>query len=350
MRILFLPNWPVHFIDEDIERYQAPDKYVKGQSYWFFKYFPEDTFVDVIDIMTNSVVSFFEKKLKFYIVQALKAYRRQDDYDVILSHGAQSGVMLSLLRRFFGKGKTKHVIFDIGGMNGARTSGLSTRLIQFAMKSNPAVICHSTNILDNLATTYPWLSDKATFIHFGVGMYQYKLRDLKEYEKEIFVFSGNKRDEHTVGEAWQQIVDNGQHEGYVLNFIGTLSHHALHYAKDIRRLRYDDYIDKLGKSAFVILPLNEYKYSYGQMSLLGALALGKKIIATRVSGISDYLALCDGVITVEETNVEQMREAILSCINKPSKPEDRMYFRNQVETHFNERDMALKIHRFLSSL
>ena len=45
--------------DEDIERYQAPDKYVKGQSYWFFKYFPEDTFVDVIDIMTNSVVSFF---------------------------------------------------------------------------------------------------------------------------------------------------------------------------------------------------------------------------------------------------------------------------------------------------
>lgn len=350
MRILFLPNWPVHFTDEDIERYQAPDKYVKGQSYWFFKFFPEDTFVDVIDIKTNNVISFFEKKLKFYIIQALRAYRRQDDYDVILSHGAQSGVVLSLLRRLFGKGKAKHVIFDIGGMNGARTAGMSTWLIQLAMKSNPAIICHSTNILDNLATTYPWLLYKATFIHFGVGLYQYKLKDLQEYEKEIFVFSGTKRDENTVREAWQQIVGNGEHDGYVLNFIGTLNHHEVPYTKDIRRLKYDDYIDKLGKSAFVILPLNEYKYSYGQMSLLGALALGKKIIATNVSGISDYLALCDGVITVEEKNVGKMRKAILSCINNPSEPEDRMYFRNQVETHFNECDMALKIHRFLSSL
>lgn len=53
MKILFIPNWNVKHLLEDDPAIQAPDKYVKGKPYWFFRYFPKDTEVDIIDIGKN---------------------------------------------------------------------------------------------------------------------------------------------------------------------------------------------------------------------------------------------------------------------------------------------------------
>lgn len=37
MKILFIPNWRVKHLEEDDAHIQAPDKYVAGKPYWFFK-------------------------------------------------------------------------------------------------------------------------------------------------------------------------------------------------------------------------------------------------------------------------------------------------------------------------
>ena len=177
MKILFLPNWTVNYLNVDKKELQAPDKYIKGQRYWFFKYFPQDTNVDIIDIHKNNILHGLEKKLKFYIYQAFLAYRVMRKYDIVISHGAQSGIVLALLRLIFGKGNTIHLIFDIGGMNGGKTQGVSTKLIQLAMKSNPYIIGHSSVIKDNIKQTYPWLTDRTKIILFGVGLDQYVIHE-----------------------------------------------------------------------------------------------------------------------------------------------------------------------------
>lgn len=350
MKILFLPNWPVHIIDVDSDQWQAPDKYVKGQPYWFFRYFPKGTKVDVIDTHPKNVLSMLEHKLKFYIWQGVLGFRAMKHYDVVISHGAQSGLMIALLRLIFGKKGVKHIIFDIGGMNGGLTSGFSTKLIQFAMRSNPYIICHSTNIIDNLKKTYPWLVNRTRFIPFGVGLYQYKIRKDLKLQKNIFVFSGKKRDEEIVAKVWENLVKNNQVEDYTLKFVGTKQQHSMPQTEDVHWLDYQDYIDTLENSAFVILPLEEHPYSYGQMSLLGSLALGKYVIATDVSGISDYTVRCKSVLSVKPGDTEQMEKAIMKYVAENVMLKDRSIPRNDVEQNFSENMMGKRIYSFVDEV
>lgn len=350
MRVLFLPNWHVHKLEVDNDQWQAPDKYVKGQPYWFYRYFPKGTKVDVIDTHPKNVLSKLEHKLKFYIWQGFLGQKVMKHYDVVISHGAQSGLMIALLRLLFGKKGVKHIIFDIGGMNGGRTSGFSTKLIQFAMKSNPYIICHSTNIIGNLKKTYPWLVNRARFIPFGVGLYQYKMRKDLKLQKSIFVFSGKKRDEDTVANAWKQLVNEKIVNGYTLKFVGTKQQHDIPQTEDVRWLDYQDYTDALESSAFIILPLNEYPYSYGQMSLLGSLALGKYVIATDVTGISDYTTKCKSVLSVRPNDVEQMKDAIMKFIDDDVMSKDRSVPRKDIEMNFSEDKMGEKISEFVQDV
>lgn len=348
MRILFLPNWTVYQLAEDNPSLQAPDKYVKGESYWFFRYFTQMPEVDIVDIHKGNILHILEVKLKFYIWQSILAYRKQKKYDIIISHGAQSGVMLALLRCLFGKGRTKHIIFDIGGMNGARAKGFSTRLIQWAMKSNPYIICHSRNILKNLEGTYPWLLDRAVFIPFGIGTYQYTIRLGITTSRDIFVFGGKKRDVATVIASWRKIVSDGADKGYRLLVVGDILRYDVQSCISVGRLRYDEYIEALEKAAFAILPLEDFSYSYGQMSLLGALALGKYVIASQAGGISDYYPFCSAVRTVPCSDPNAMRDAITHFIDNPSEITDRTIPRNEVNSFFNEEDMAARIESFIN--
>lgn len=341
-----MPNWHIEKLTFNDTKLQAPDKLVTNQPYWFFRYFSYPIDLHIIDIKSNNILHSLEKKIKFYIVQALLAYKVLRNYDIVISHGAQSGVFLALLMKLFGKQGCKHIIFDIGGMNGSRSAGFSTMLIRYAMKSKPYIICHSTNIIDNLKNNYPWLVTRSIYIPFGVGLYQYKIREVK-ITKNIFVFSGKKRDEELVVKAWEKVVDNNKDNGYRLQFVGTKKSHSLKNSDDINFLPYNEYIDKLESAAFVILPLKEYKYSYGQMSLLGSLALGKYVITTNVSGLSDYIRDCKSVKIINESNVDEMYSAICNFINSNIKDNLRTIPRKDVEENFTEEMMGIKISDFV---
>ena len=97
MRILFIPNWNVARLASDDATVQAPDKHVEGEPYWFFTHFTSDVQVDVLDIGRDNWLRRFERRLKFYISQPIKAWRRRNGYDLVMSHGAQSGLLYELL-------------------------------------------------------------------------------------------------------------------------------------------------------------------------------------------------------------------------------------------------------------
>ena len=97
MKILMLVNWKVEYTSEAPEDRQPPDYVVNGERYWFFRYFPEDVTVDVVDIRSFPAWEGIEQnKLRFYIWQTLRILPRLRRYDVVLSHGMQSGIVLCL--------------------------------------------------------------------------------------------------------------------------------------------------------------------------------------------------------------------------------------------------------------
>ena len=55
MKILMLINWKIKYRDSELETEQKSDYYVKGEPYWFFRYFKEKPEVDVIDIRSFGI-------------------------------------------------------------------------------------------------------------------------------------------------------------------------------------------------------------------------------------------------------------------------------------------------------
>ena len=99
--------------------------------------------VDVLDVSSLPAIEKFEReKLRFYVLQALRAIPRLHKYDLVISHGMQSGVVVSLWRRLF-PGKCKHIVFEIGSFNSASESGGALKLMQFASRSIDGLIYHT---------------------------------------------------------------------------------------------------------------------------------------------------------------------------------------------------------------
>ena len=102
IRILMLVNWKVDYCNYPRSDKQPPDYYVYGEPYWFFRYFEEKPAVDVIDIHSFPLFEKFEKNvIRFYIIQGLRAIPKLGKYDMIVSHGMQSGLVVSVWRKFF---------------------------------------------------------------------------------------------------------------------------------------------------------------------------------------------------------------------------------------------------------
>lgn len=350
MRILFLPNWRVRRLAKDDALIQAPDKQVQGAPYWFFKYFPEGTKVDIIDIGEENWLRRIEHRIKFYVAQPWRAFRCRKGYDLVISHGAQSGLVYELLTSFV-KRKPQHLMFDIGGLNGSRVNHTEMPLIRWAMRKAPHIIVHASRQLSLYAEHYPKLAPNATFIPFGNDVDYFQPQDVA-MKKQILTFGRAKRDNRTLCEAFAGLRDKC---GYRLIVVGADASLRREFSnadiifKDPIPLQ--DLVATTRESAFVVVPLPEYLYSYGQMSFLQSMALGKALIVTRTTSSADYIADAPGVECVPPYDVESMRTA-LACMMACSFTElkergtaNRVY----VTSHFSERQMAEKIQQFIAS-
>jgi glycosyltransferase involved in cell wall biosynthesis len=351
MRILFLPNWEIKQSDSDIKSLQSPDKYIKGQRYWFFQHFPEDTHVDVIDIKKNNLLHGIERKIKFYIRQSLSAFRNDSQYDIVISHGAQSGLAYSLLRTIRGKQKPKHVIIDIGGMNGSRNNRVESKLISFALKSNSGIICHSSIIIEFYKETYPRLVSLTKFIPFGVDTNEFAPTETNESENYIFSFGTSKRDYETLLKSWKLINNKADCR---LKIAGIKEHlHA----------QGDNTVDLLGivsinelkllirKSKFVVIPLPVFNYSYGQMSFLQSMSLGKTVVVTKTPSSVDYIKNEYGAFFVKPYDVYDLKNKIemLLC-DEYLLMKNNVNARLYVADNYTEKKMGENIYEYIKTI
>ena len=347
MKILFLPNWQVIKSDTDIDHLQSPDKFIQGIPYWFFKYFPKDTCVDVIDFQAQNIFHRIEKKIKFYIRQAMLAIKIASKYDIVLSHGAQSGLVYALLSRFLKKEhKPLHVIIDIGAMNGGRNNKIETFLIRVALKSHPAIIYHASVQENFYQTVFKGLIRQSRFIPFGVNTAEFYPLNLST-EGYVLSFGYAKRDYTTLLNAWQEIKTTTR-----LYIVGDDTIVSRDNIISFPKVSVDVLKQYIARCLFVVIPLPVYNYAYGQMSFLQAMAMGKPVIVTRTPSSVDYLQNAQGAFLVDPFDKSAMKHQIEYLLSIKDELSDLGYRARThiINGHFDEKTMAENIYNFIKTL
>lgn len=346
MKILMLVNWKVKKVNKIPKDLQAPDYVIPSEKFWFFRYFPEDTVVDVIDISSIRCIEKLEKnKLHFYIIQAIRAITKIRKYDVVISHGMPSGIVLALFRRIF-KTKAKHIVFDIGSFNSAAEKGKILKLNQFASKSIDGIIYHSSEQIKYYKKFYPWLIEKSKFLTFGTDLEYFKEDEIKDIKQENFILSigYSMRDYETLIKAFEKIKYDVK-----LKIIGKEDLEVNDKRIElIGKIPKRDLNLQIQKAKFCILPLEYKNFSFGQMTLLQQMYYGKAVITAKVPSMVDYVKENENAILYEAKNAQDLAKKIKRLL-KDEKLVEKIgkEARKSVEEQYNEPKMAKEILNFI---
>ncbi len=363
MKILMLVNWKVEYALQKPEGKQPPDYDVKGEPYWFFRYFKEPVQVDVIDVHSFPWLEQFEKsKLRFYVWQTLRALPKLHHYDLILSHGAQSGVALSLWRRLF-PGKAKHILFDIGAFNSAAEQGAALKIMQMASQSLDGVIYHTSSQLNYYKKCFPWLVKKSKFIPFGTDSdYFTRKNEHSETENFIICVGYQKRDWETLIRAYWRLADGLEEEGKTIPELRLIGKPDETYQKIVGQtqkgkisqqpfLPLEKLIQNIQAALFAVLPLENFNYSFGQMTLLQQMALGKAVITARVPSMADYVDEGKTGLFYEAGNDRELCVRMLQLYeNDRLRSQIECAAAEYVQLQYNEKNMALQIEDFIKAV
>jgi glycosyltransferase involved in cell wall biosynthesis len=346
-----LVNWKVNYLTTDDLDIQPPDKVVKGEKYWFFRYWPEhDISVDVVDYTRLPFLHYLERKFfKFYAWQALKVIPRIEAYDVIISHGAQSSVILSFIMSLTGRNHPLHITIDVGCFNGARNNMLELLPIKFATRSLGGIIYHARIQQKYYEKHLRFLSRKTQFIPFGVDTEFFSPLQTKE-ENYIVAYGYMKRDYKTLCEAWQRL----QPCDMKLNIIGMDRPRRFgvnrlpHGVNVIKSISINRLKQAVSSAKFVVIPLPYFNYSYGQMSLLQSMSMGKAVVVTKTPGTVDYVNDGSDALFVDPYNIEDMLNKIKFLYEHPDRVKEiGREARKTTLQRFNERIMAEEIYKFV---
>jgi len=253
MRVLFLPNWRVDHVMSNICNKQSPDVYVTNERYWFFKYWQISNLnVRIIDC---GMFGKIEKKLfKLHIIQALYAFLISSKYDLIISHGGQSALVLGILRKIFFKNHPPHILIDVAAINGGNSKQPILSLTQFAATKIDMVIYHATMQKEHYKQYFPTLSNDSHFIPFGVDLDFFHPSDITPSEDYILSFGYHSRDWKTLILAYQNAAISTK-----LLIVGPKKMDiplpqgvSLHPSVSINELK-----KLINNSKFIIIPLTE---------------------------------------------------------------------------------------------
>lgn len=344
-----LVNWKIEYCTTPPANKQPPDYYISDVPYWFFRYFDVKPQVDVVDIKSFKWLENFEKnKIRFYIWQTLKILPKLHQYDLILSHGMQSGIVLAFFRRFFHT-KAKHIVFDIGSFNSAKEKGTSVKFMQFSSKSIDGLIYHTSKQKEFYTKVYPWLLDKSRFICFGTDCEFFHEADVVPYSEEDYILcvGSIKRDWDTLLKAYENIETNTQ-----LWLLGNSD-----LISSDRRVKIIPHVDvkemkSMIKSAkFCVLPLEYANYSFGQMTLLQQMLMKKAIITADAPSVADYIRNGKTALVYKAQDVDELKNNIETLLADDS-------LRNElaqnavisVKEKYDEKTMAKNIEQFITCL
>jgi glycosyltransferase involved in cell wall biosynthesis len=291
MKILMLVGWKVKNCSVPPWNLQPPDYNSKSQPYWFFRHLTgKNVEVDVAD--TSGISRFrelFEKKvLHFYIWQGVKALNKSRKYDLILSHGAQSGVFLAFVRSLFGINHPPHIIIDIGSLNGGRQGRLEIALFKLAMKSVTGLIYHVRQQKEHYQRYFPELSKRSRFVAFGTDIDLFLPMPDVTIADYVLSVGYAKRDWRTLISAYKEL-PTPKPKLRILGDPNPIKGNLPQGVEAIGRVPFRSMMEHINAARFVVAPLPYIAYAVGQMTVLQSMAMGKAVIVSQVPSMIDYV-------------------------------------------------------------
>lgn len=333
----------------------------KNKPYHYFELWPEriDAF-RVIDTFNLGTITMFEKhKLRFYILQGIIAFFIQFFYDVIISDSAQSALTLAFLRSLF---RIKHpplVVIDVESF-GRKRKGIALKIIKFAIMSINYVIYQAT-VHEKYYNEYlPELKQKSCFIPLGVKWSVESMDLIRKIDDEYVVSSGKQgkkfRDWSTLLNSIKPLASRIKLKivGKERLVKGEDIDPNIEIPKNIELIPYTygiEYSNIIYNSKFVILPLVEREQSVGQLTLLHAMALGKAVIVSDISGIRDYVRDGETAILYKPGDVRDLFLKIKYLLDKPE--EATRIGKNaeiEVKRKFQFKDMVGKMYEVVRNI
>ena len=105
------------------------------------------------------------------------------------------------------------------------------------------------------------------------------------------------------------------------------------------------------KSLFGVLPLQWFNYSFGQMTMMQQMALGKAVIVSRVPSLMDYVQEGVDALTYPPENAEILAEQMQLLLDNESKRESLgKEAAKTIREKNNEKIMALEIEKFIGKI
>ncbi len=325
-RILYLPNWKVKRTKEIPSDLRYGDYITPKVKYGIFRYFQSDVQVDVIDTTTFPMLEKFEKNvLRFYVIQGIKAIIHMHEYDFIISDGAQSAMVIALWRRFIKTRNIKHILIDVGSFNSGSEKGIKTKLLQFASKSIDGVLYHMPAQVDFYKKVYPWLINRLHFSPCCINTdffdsYRSYPELMPELPSRFILCVGYKRrDRATLIQAYEKL----REKDLKLVMVGKDISYGNKNIICIPQVSTNVLNDIIKRAEICVLPLEDYNFSYGQLTLLQQMYLEKPIITARVNSLEYY------------TN-----EGVNCLLYTPLDAED---LKNKIQMLIDNNDMKIRI-------
>jgi len=339
-------GWEVKRGKEDDKSRHPADILLPDQRYWFFKYWPENNLkVEVMGYKRMPLLSLIEKKvLHFHLFQSLRILPRMKQYDLLIFFHSQIGIIPALFKSIF-KLRIPLVLIDVEGL-GRKNKWYILPFIRKAISGINYLFYLASIQEEDYQRYLPEIINRSQFLSFGVDLSRFACNGVRRGDYIIsigYLF----RDWKTLIKAYSllktktKLLIVGREKIEPEEIEGEKLPSGVEFIKktDLSSLN-----EITSKAKFVVLSLPERRHAFGQMTLLGCMALGKAVIVSRVHGIIDYVINGENAILVEPENEQDLAEKIEYLLNKPQKTElIGQKARKTVKRFYTEEIMAKNI-------
>lgn len=352
MKILMLINWKIKYCNDIPKGIQPSDYDCPQEKFWFFRHFKNDVEVDVVDISAPKIIEKIENIIRFHFFQTFRILFSLKKYDLIFIHGSNSAMLLCALKRIFHLKTSPILDVDISSFHQADTSGIIYKLAQFSSKEFDYMVYHTSSQISYYQNHFPWLSNKSQFIPFGVDFnyWSKKYYPTKIKDRDYIVCVGyRKRDWDTLLKAFD--IANLSEDLYLIGNPELKCDNSR--VKVLPFMPIDDLMNYIINSKYSVIPLGDFNYSFGQMTLLQQMALGIPILAADVAAIRDYASSSDGgIVSYKAFDVEDLVLKLEYMSSRSSKELSEMGLRsmNAIKTTLSEFQMAERFEEICSNL
>jgi len=275
------------------------------------------------------------------VLQQLRSLPLLREYDLVFATGPNQGMVLSFLRSL-SLVKTPLVIqcHSLGGVNSKVERALAS--IAFRGASEILYWAHSDY---KRFVKLGVREEKLQYFEWGADLDFYQPR----FEKGEYILSIGKedRDYLTLCRAMEGVQDHLEIVCYPRNVQDVFRSTVC--LKNVNILTagfsYRQLLELYNRAKFVIIPLKKTRKTRGMGVLMGAMAMGKAIIMSRLETLDLDIEREGCGIFVEPENIEELARAMKYLLNHPEEV-DKMGRRSRelVKTHYNSerfsRDLA----------